>query len=85
MSDIADGQNISDDTVAVTVDGIDILFDVLFDHCSLKFRTLICVKTYIIGIIVEIKGCHIQLSCGTVGRLTVKPYQRFVLICHRTS
>ena len=82
MSDITDGQNITDDAVAVAVNVIDILLDVLFYHGTLKFSTLIGVESYVIGIFVIVQSCHIKLSCGAAGRLAVKPYQRFILVFH---
>ena len=74
MSDIADRQNIADDSVTVTVDGVNILFDVLFYHGTLKFSTLICIESYIVCIRIVIQRRHIKLACGTAGWLTVKPY-----------
>ena len=85
MSDISDSQNISDHSVTVTVNFIYIFFDIVFYHSSLKFSTLICIKSYIICIFIEVQCCHVQFSRGTVWRLSVEPYQRFVLICHFRS
>ena len=66
MSDISDSQNISDHSVTVTVNFIYIFFDIVFYHSSLKFSTLICIKSYIICIFIEVQCCHVQFSRGTV-------------------
>ena len=44
MTDVTDGQNVADDAVAVAVDGIDVLFDVILDHLALQFSTLVGVE-----------------------------------------
>ena len=81
MSDITDCQNITDGAVAVAVNLINVSFNVFFYHSSLKFCALVSVKPYIICIGIEVQSCHIQFSCGAVGRLTVKPYQGLIFIC----
>ena len=75
MADITDCQNVSDDAVAVAVDGVNVCLDVISYHGSLKFSTLVGIESYIISIVVEAHRCHIQLAGGAVGRLTVEPYQ----------
>ena len=82
MSDITDSQYISDHAVTVTVDCIDVCFDVVFYHCSLKFSTLVCIESYVVCVIVEAKCCHVKLSCRAVRWLTVEPYQRFVFVSY---
>ena len=64
MADITDSQHIADDTVAITVNGVYVLLDIIFYHGSLEFRALIGVKTYIICILVIIQSRHIKLSGG---------------------
>ena len=82
MSDIPDCQDITDDSVAVAVDCVNVLLDVILNHGALKLGTLIGIETHIICILIEIQGCHIQLSGSAAGWLTVKPYQWFVLVSH---
>ena len=82
MSDVADCQNVSDHAVAVAVDGLRVRLDVIQYHGTLKLSALVCVESYIVGILIEAQSRHIQFSCGAVGRLTVKPYQRLVLVCY---
>ena len=74
MSDVADCKNIADYAVAVAVDCIDVLLDVLLNHSSLKLSTLVCIKSYIVCSVVEAEGVHVQFSSGAVGWLTVEPY-----------
>ena len=74
MSDIPDCQDITDDSVAVAVDCVNVLLDVILNHGALKLCTLIGIETYIICILIKIQGCHIKLSCSTAGGLAVKPY-----------
>ena len=52
MSDIADCQYIADHAVAVAVDGVDVGLDVVSYHGSLKFSTLVCIESYIVGVVV---------------------------------
>ena len=80
MSDIADCQNVTDDAVSVTVDGVDVCLDVVSDHLTLELSTLVSVKSHIVGVLVEGKGSHVQLAGGAVGRLTVVPYKRLILV-----
>ena len=82
MSDIPDCQDITDDSVAVAVDCVNVLLDVILNHGTLKLSALVGVETYIVCILIEIQGCHIQLSCSTAGWLAVKPYQWFVFVGH---
>ena len=80
MSDITDCQNISDHAITISVNGFCILFDVIQNHLSLQFSTLISIKTYIVSIAVEVQSFFVQLAGSTAGGLTVKPAQRLVFI-----
>lgn len=82
MSDISDCQNISDHSVTVPVNSINVSLNIIFNHGSLKLCTLICIEAYIICIFIEVQSGRIQLSGRTIGRLTIKPNQRFVLVRH---
>ena len=61
MADITDGQHIADDAVAIAVNGVYVLLDIIFYHSSLEFRALVGVKTYIICILVIIQCRHVKL------------------------
>ena len=80
MSDITDCQNVSDDSVAVTVDGVDVGLDVVSDHLTLELSTLVSVESYIVGVLVEGKSSHVKLTGGAVGGLTVEPYEGLILV-----
>ena len=85
MPDIADSEDIADDAVTIAVNGIYILLNIILYHGTLQLRPLVSIEAHIIGILVIIQSRHIKLSGGTAGGLTVKPYQRFLLICHSSS
>ena len=53
MSDIPDSKYITDYPVAIAVDLIDVLLDIIFYHRSLEFGTLIGIKAHIIGILIK--------------------------------
>ena len=85
VSDIADCQYIADDAVPIAVDVFCMLFDIVFDHLALEFRTLVCIKSYIVGLVVEVQSLHIQFSGGAVGGLSVEPYKGLILVCHLSA
>jgi len=85
MADIADCQNIADNAIAVAVDGVSMCFNVICDHLALQFSTLVGIETDIISVAVKVQRFRIQLACGAVGRLTVKPHQRLILIFNGTA
>ena len=53
VSDVTDAENITDDTVTVTVDCVFVFFDVLSDHFALEFSTLVSIESNIICVFVE--------------------------------
>ena len=59
--------------------------NVICDHLALQFSALVGIETDIISIAVKVQRIHIQLACGAVGRLTVKPHQRLILIFNGTA
>ena len=85
MSDITDCKYVSDNSITISVNLISICFDIINNHLSLKFCSLISIKSYIISIFVEIQRFFVQFPCWTIRRLTVKPAKRFVLIGYRTA
>src|SRR5699024_613763 len=80
VADVADGQNVADDAVAVAVDGINVGGDVIQNHLALQFSALVGVETNVVGVVIELQRVHIQLAGGGVGRLTVEPDQRLVFV-----
>ena len=84
MSDIADAEDISEDSVTVAVKFCAVCLDIVSDHVALQLSTLLRIETYIVGVLVPGKCVHIQLSGLGVGRLAVKPRDRLVRICHLT-
>ena len=85
MSDITDCQNISDYAVTVSVDRVCVFLDVIQNHLSLQFSTLVCIETYIISISVEVQSIFVQFAGSTAGWLTVEPAQRFVLVFYASA
>ena len=80
MADVADGQHVADDAVAVAVDLVDVGSDVVQNHLALELRALVGVKAHVVGVLVEVHGGHVQLAGGAVGGLTVEPHQGLVLV-----
>ena len=67
VADIADGQNVADDAVAVAVDGVGVGRDVIRDHLALQLGALVGVKADVVGVGVEVQRVHVQLAGGGVG------------------
>ncbi len=80
MSDIADCKYVSDNAVTVSVDCIRVCLDIVGNHLALQLGTLICVESYIVGVRVVVQSILVKLACGAVGRLTVEPCKRLVLV-----
>ena len=85
MSDITDCQNVSDHAVTVSVNSVCIFFDVIQNHLTLQFSTLVCIETYVISIFVEVQSFFVQFAGSTAGWLTVEPAQRFVLVFYASA
>ena len=54
VADISDGKYISDNTVSVPVYILSVLFDIVQCHLALQFRTLIRIKTDVVGLVVKV-------------------------------
>ena len=80
VADVADGQDVADDAVAVAVDGVNVVGDVLQDHLALQLGALVGVEAHVVGVVVEGQGVHVQLAGGAVGGLAVEPDQGLVLV-----
>ena len=84
MSDITNCKYISDYSVTVSVNLVCISFDVVNNHLSLQFSSLVSIKSYIVCIIIEVQSLFVKFSRRTVRWLTVEPAKRFVCICYGT-
>src|SRR5699024_5510366 len=75
VADVADGEHVADDAVAVAVDGVDVGLDVVADHLALELSALVGVEANVVCILVEAQSGHVQLAGGAVGGLAVEPDQ----------
>ena len=80
MAHITDGEDIADDAVAVAVDGVDVLLDVVNDHLALELAALVGVEADVVGVGVPVERGHVELTGGAVGRLAVEENDRLVLV-----
>ena len=54
VSDISEGKYISDNAVSVPVYILSVLFDIVQCHLALQFRTLIRIKTDVVGLVIKV-------------------------------
>ena len=75
MADVAHGQHVADDAVAVAVQAVNVGLDVIQDHLALQLGALVGVEADVVGVLVEAQSGHVQLAGGAVGGLAVEPDQ----------
>ena len=80
VADVADGQDVADDAVAVAVKVSDVGLDVVKDHGALELGALVGVEADVVGVLVEGQSGHIELTGGAVGGLTVEPDKGLILV-----
>ena len=52
MADVADSQDVADDTVAIAVEALDVGLDVVKDHGALQLGALVGVEADVVGVLV---------------------------------
>ena len=85
MPHVTDGENVTNDAVAITVDVGCVILDVLDNHLALELAALLGVETDIVGVLVPVERSHIELTGGGVGRLTVVEDNGLVSVGNRTA
>ena len=80
VAHVTNGEDVANDAIAVAVECGDVLLDVVLDHLALRLGTLVGIEADVVGLVVEVEGCGVKLASGAVGRLTVEPHQRLVLV-----
>ena len=80
MADVADGQDVADDAVAVAVKALDVGLDVVKDHGALELGALVGVEADVVGVLVEGQSGHVELTGGAVGGLAVEPDKGLILV-----
>ena len=80
VSDITNCQNIADDAIAISVNFIRMLCDVISNHLALQLSTLLGIEANIVSVLVPVQSSHVKLTSGAVGRLTVEPADRLVSV-----